>query len=197
MEHDIIADEDALRAQCYALLARLLLAVPTRQTLDHVRGLRGDDSAFGRALNSLADVARKTSVESVEREFNDLFIGVGHGELQPYASYYLTGFLYERPLAALRSDMIRFGIARRENVPEPEDHIAALCEMMAGLITGAFGRAASLAEQQEFFDRHIATWAPRFFADLEAAQTAVFYMPVGQVGRLFLAIERDAFAMAE
>lgn len=197
MEHDLIADEDAQRAQCYALLARLLLAPPTLETLVQVRVLRGDDSAFGRALTGLAEVARKTSVESVEREFNDLFIGVGHGELQPYASYYLTGFLYERPLAALRADMARRGIERRENVAEPEDHIAALCEMMAGLITGAFGQAAKLAEQQEFFDRHIAPWAPRFFADLEAAKTAAFYMPVGQLGRLFLAIERDAFAMAE
>jgi TorA maturation chaperone TorD len=196
MEPDIVAEEDVLRAQCYALLARLLAAAPTPDALAQVRALRGDASAFGRALNGLAEMARKTAPESAELEFNDLFIGVGHGELQPYASYYLTGFLYERPLAALRTDMARLGIARRDNVAEPEDHIAALCEMMAGLITGVFGRAASLAEQQEFFDRHLAPWAPRFFADLEAAQAAAFYMSVGQVGRLFLAIERDAFAMA-
>src|SRR3546814_1226921 len=87
-------------------------------------------------------------------------------------------------------------IARADDVKEPEDHIAALCEMMAGLITGSFGAPADLAEQRHFFDTHIGCWAPRFFEDLQAAQSAVLYMPVGTIGRLFLAVEAEAFDMA-
>src|SRR3546814_14918156 len=92
--------------------------------------------------------------------------------------------------------MARLRIARTDDVKEPEDHIAALCEMMAGLITGSFGAPADLAEQRHFFDTHIGCWAPRFFEDLQAAQSAVLYMPVGTIGRLFLAVEAEAFDMA-
>jgi TorA maturation chaperone TorD len=93
--------------------------------------------------------------------------------------------------------MARLGIGRRDDVPEPEDHIAALCEMMAGLITGAFGEPASLDEQRRFFTRHLASWAPRFFEDLQAARAAVLYMPVGRIGRIFIAIEAEAFGMLD
>ena len=123
--------------------------------------------------------------------------GVGHGELQPYASYYLTGFLYERPLANLRGDLLELGVVRRADVHEPEDHVAALCETMAGLITGKFGSSADLSRQRKFFERHIGGWAPRFFEDLERAKSARLYMPVGTIGRMFMEIERVAFSMAD
>ena len=192
-----VADEDAARAQCYTLLAHLLHAPPEQALLDAVRGLQGDRSELGQALGALASVAQQISPAAAEREYFTLFIGVARGELLPYASYYLTGFLQEKPLADLRGDMARLGIARREDVPEPEDHIASVCEMMAGLIAGSFGEPASLAEQQKFFARHLASWAPRFFEDLQAAKAAVLYMPVGRIGRLFMAIEAEAFGMAE
>jgi len=133
-----LSDEDAARAQCYTLLAHLLHAPPNQALLDLARGLKSDGSELGQALNALATVAQRTTPEQAEREFSALFIGLARGELLPYASYYLTGFLQEKPLADLRGDMAQLGIRRRDDVPEPEDHIAALCEMMAGLITGAF-----------------------------------------------------------
>jgi TorA maturation chaperone TorD len=191
-----IAEEDGTRAQCYALLARLLSGPPSDELLGIVRGLPGDESELGQAFRALAAVAQQTNVAAAEREYSALFIGLARGELLPYASYYLTGFLQEKPLAELRGDMATLGIGRREDVPEPEDHIAALCEMMAGLITGAFGEPASLEQQQRFFARHIGSWAPRFFEDLQAAQSAVLYMPVGRIGRVFMNIARDAFSMA-
>jgi TorA maturation chaperone TorD len=192
-----VSDEDAARAQCYTLLAHLLHAPPSQALLDVARGLKGDRSELGQALGALASVAQQISPEAAEREYFTLFIGVARGELLPYASYYLTGFLQGKPLADLRSDMARLGIRGRDDVKEPEDHIASLCEMMAGLITGAFGEPASLAEQQKFFARHLASWAPRFFEDLQAAKAAVLYMPVGRIGRLFMTIEAEAFGMAE
>ncbi len=193
----LIAEEDELRARAYSLVARLLAAAPGANLLASVGQLAGDASALGLALNELAAMARGGTPKALEEEYHDLFIGLGQGELNPYGSYYVTGFLYERPLARLRADMARLGIVRQQRVKEPEDHIAALCEMMAGLITGAFARGpATLAEQQSFFDAHLANWAPRFFADLEAASAARFYRPVGRFGRLFMEIERQAFAMA-
>ena len=192
-----LAEEDELRARGYSLLARLTAAAPDADLLARLGRLAGDGSVLGLALDELAAAARGMAPEALEQEYHDLFIGLGQGELNPYGSYYLTGFLYERPLARLRADMARLGIARQRQVKEPEDHIAALCEMMTGLITGAFARApAPLVEQRGFFDAHLASWAPRFFADLEAASTARFYRPVGRFGRLFMEIEQKAFAMA-
>jgi TorA maturation chaperone TorD len=191
-----MTEEDGLRVQWYALLARLLGAAPDRETLAFLAGLRGTEGELGQAVTALAAAARAAEPKTVEQEYFDLFVGVGQGELVPFGSYYLTGFLHEKPLARLRGDMRLLGIAREESVKEPEDHISALCEMMAGLISGSFGAPADLAEQRRFFDTHIGCWAPRFFEDLQAARAASFYMPVGTIGRLFMAIEAQAFEMA-
>ena len=191
-----ISEEDQLRAGWYALLGQLLAGEPSEQTLRMLGGLSGDESELGEGIKALAAAARGTSVEAARQEYFDLFVGLGQGELLPYASYYLTGFLNEKPLARLRGDMARLQIARAEDVSEPEDHIAALCEMMAGLIKGSFGAPAELEEQRKFFDTHIGCWAPRFFEDLQAAQSAVLFMPVGTIGRVFMNIESQAFEMA-
>jgi TorA maturation chaperone TorD len=110
----------------------------------------------------------------------------------PYASYYLTGFLHERPLARLHADLDTMGIERIEGQCEPEDHAGILCEIMAGLAAGEF--AAPLQQQRYFFDRHLAPWMARFFADLESASAADLYRPVGAIGRIFIEIETAAFA---
>lgn len=191
-----IAEEDLLRAQIYLLLARVLADAPSAETLKLVGGLEGDDSEFGRALNVLAKTARGTAPESVQDEHFLLFVGVGKSELMPYTSYYLTGFLNDRPAAELVGDMRRLGIAPSDDAVTPEDHIGALCEMMAGLIEGSFGTPADLDTQRQFFDTHIGCWAGRFFEDLEAAESAAFYMPVATIGRLFMEIESTAFRMA-
>jgi TorA maturation chaperone TorD len=191
-----IAEEDTLRAGVYVLLGWLLRSTPTSEDLQRIAALEGDDSDIGCSISALAKIARAASSDSVREEFHNLFIGLGSGELIPYGSYYMTGFLNEKPLAKLRIDMGRLGIDRAEGVSEPEDHIAALCEMMAGLITGAFGAPADLADQQAFFDAHLAPWAEQFFSDLEAAASAVLYMPVGTIGKLFMRIEVQAFEMA-
>ncbi len=192
-----ISEEDRLRAQIYRLLSGLLARKPDAGTLSHVATITGDDrSELGRALAALGRAAAATDPAAADDEFHDLFVGVGRGELMPYGSYYLTGFVYEKPLARLRSDMANLGIARAEGLREPEDNIASLCEMMAGLIEGDFGTPASLETQRRFFDSHIGPWAGQFFADLEAAKAAGFYMPVGTIGRVFIEIESTAFEMA-
>src|SRR5262249_33129756 len=121
---------DAARAREYALLATLLRRSPTSDLLRRIGALRADTSPLGRAHAGLAEAAAAANVERVEREFFDLFIGIGRGELLPYGSYYLTGFLNERPLARLRNDLARLGIDRTADEAEPEDHTAVLCEIM-------------------------------------------------------------------
>ena len=192
---DVILAEDRLRADQYQLLAGFLAAPPEAGLLQVASAFAGDDTEYGRALAELADRAGRTTPGAASREYHDLFIGIGSGELIPYASYYRTGFLNEKPLAQLRGDMARLGIARAETVKEPEDHISALCEMMAGLITGAFGAPLSLAAQRTFFDSHLAPWAPLFFDDLEKARSAWLYVPLGTLGRIFMGIEKTAFMM--
>lgn len=158
-------------------------------------GRVGAPDDFGRAVAALAAAARATTDAAVADEFHDLFIGVGRGELIPNGSYYLTGFLNEKPLAALRQDLATLGVARRAGLPETEDHLALLAATMAGLIAGAFGAPAPLAAQRRFFTAHIGSWAGTFFQHLEHAESARFYRPVGTLGRLFVAIETTALAM--
>ncbi|HHL22348.1 MAG TPA: molecular chaperone TorD [Aliiroseovarius sp.] len=190
-----IAEEDRLRADMYNFLGALLAGPPDQALLEQTAALTGDDTPMGEAINAMARLAERLKPAAVEREFNALFIGLGRGELLPYTSFYLTGFLNEKPLAMLRRDMAALRITRAPNVYEPEDNIASLMEMMGGLITGRFGQAADLAAQARFFNTHIGSWAPHFFADLEVADSSVFYAPVGSAGRIFMEIEREAFRM--
>ena len=193
----LLDEVDQQRARLYALLGRFLARPPGRELLAQVATLRDDgggDGPLGRALGELAELAGSTSEAGAEREYNALFIGVDRGELVPYASYYLTGFLNDRPLARLRQDMQALGLERAPGVAEPEDHVAALCEIMAGLITGAFGESPEIG-QRRFFERNLGSWAGRFFGDLEQAEAATLYRPLGAVGRLFLEIEADDWAV--
>ena len=194
-----IPEEDGQRANLYGLLARVLAEPMGDETLEVVRALEGqsDENELGAAFATLGTVAVRTPRGVAEEEFSALFYGDGSGgEILPYASYYLTGFLLEKPLAKLRGDMAVLGIKNSGISKEPEDHIAYLCEIMHGLITGAFNEPASLETQQKFFETHMAPWVGRFFSELEGAESASLYMPVGTIGRLFMAIEAKAFEMA-
>jgi len=190
-----VAQEDEMRAQLYRLLAGLLARPATEADIEAVTAIGGDDSDLGRALSALSAAASETDADRLQRDYHDLFIGLGRGLLVPYGSYYLTGFLHEKPLARLREDMARFGIERDPAVKDPEDHVAAELDMMAGLILGEYGAPAGLPEQKQFFERHVGSWAGHFFRDLEKAGTSAFYTAVGSVGRVYLDIEEAAFYM--
>jgi len=190
-----IDQADALRAEWYGLIARLLARAPDRALLASLAAMKGDTTPLGQAIGILAGTAKATTPERVAAEYDALFVGVGATELTPYLSHYLTGFLHDKPLAALRVDLARLGVRRREGTSEPEDHIAALCETMAGLITGAFGAPLDLPAQRAFFETHVGVFAGRFFGDMEVSPSAQFYRPVGAIGRLFFEIETEAFRM--
>ena len=190
-----VTPEDRARAQLYQLLGALLSAPPSADLLAGLSSVVGDDTPVGQASQNLAKLAARTDPVNAEREYNNLFIGLGRGELLPYASYYLTGFLNEKPLADLRSDLMRRGIKINDDVKEPEDHMGTLCEIMAGIITDEFACESDIASQKAFFDAHLLKWAELFFTDLEEAQNAVFYAPVGSLGKAFIAVEAQAFAI--
>jgi TorA maturation chaperone TorD len=188
-----IDEIDLARAREYRLLATLLARAPDAAFLKKLTALRGDASPLGLAHIALAEAAEAANADAVEREYFNLFIGVGRGELVPYGSYYLTGFLHERPLARLRDDLQALGIERSEGNAEPEDHAALLCEIMSGLADGTF--PAPAGTDRRIFDNHLAPWIGHFFADLERAEEAGFYRKVGTLGRVFVDIEAEAFAL--
>ena len=190
-----VDEVDLARAQEYALLAALLSRAPDAELLKRLSTLRGDASPLGVAHVGLADAASSAAASKVEREFFNLFIGIGRGELMPYGSYYIAGFLHERPLARLREDLAMLGIERAEGQYESEDHAAILCEIMSGIAGGQFA-AASGADRQ-LFDKHLAPWLGRFFTDLEHAEAADFYRRVGTLGRVFFEIESEAFRLSD
>jgi TorA maturation chaperone TorD len=188
-----IDEVDHARATEYSLLATLLVRSPDAEMLSRLAELRGDDSPLGLAHAALGKAAARTDADIAAREYFALFIGLGRGELMPYASHYLTGFLHGRPLANLRHTLRRIGIERVETQTEPEDHAAILMEIMAGLARGEI--AAPPGTEREIFDSYIAPWITRFFSDLEKSASVDFYAAVGTLGRTFTEIESQGFLM--
>ena len=193
MSSERVVDEiDRARAQEYALLASLLSRSPDAQMIGRLALLRGDASPLGVAHAALGEAAQRMNEDNLGREYFDLFVGLGGGLLSPYASHYLTGSLYGRPLAGLRETLLHLGIERADGHSEPEDHAAILCEIMAGLVGGDIASPADA--DRAFFEKHLAPWVRRFFVDLENANSADLYARVGSLGRTFVDIEMEAFA---
>jgi len=187
--------ENQYRAGAYSMLAALLRQPPRQEVLDVVTGLAGmveEKDDFAVAMSMLGLAARAATPVELDDEYHALFIGLGRGELVPYGSWYLTGFLMEKPLSVLRNDLASMGFARNDGTCEPEDHIAALCEVMALLIN----EARSLGEQTQFFDAHMSSWVGQFFTDLSEAKSAVFYRSVARFGKAYFDFEKQYLAMS-
>jgi TorA maturation chaperone TorD len=191
-----LEEEQRARAGLYGLLARLLGAYPSAETLKEISQFPGDETPIGSVMGDLAKTASLTSFEEARDEYNALFIGVLEGEVNPFASHYLTGFLNGLPLSNVRDDLNRLGIIRSEDVKEPEDHIAFLFDVMVGLITNEFGDHADRNEEQDFFEKHITPWAENFFNDLVKAKNARLYAHVGTLALRFLEVEIKGFRIA-
>jgi TorA maturation chaperone TorD len=188
------APEQKYRAGTYALLGALLRNVPTAELLAHTATLKdaatkSDD--LGIAMSMLGLAAEHTDLDAVDDEYHDLFIGLGRGEVVPYGSWYLTGFLMEKPLGELREHLSALGYQRDPSVKEPEDHVAALFEVMGMLIQE--GRSTDV--QQQFFSQHMLKWLGRFFDDLSAADSASFYQAVARFGAAFFNFEQQYFGL--
>lgn len=184
------ADILLARADSYSILAALLSAPPTPDLIDYLKHIRTTDTdsagPVGQAWLALRDTALDSDPEQLDDEYHRLFIGLGRGEVVPYGSWHMTGYLMEKPLSDLRDDLRRLGLEADDGEKDPEDHIAALCECMALLIRD---KDAGELTQGQFFERHVNPWAGKFFKELHQAGSAVFYKPVGVLGQRFIDLE--------
>lgn len=193
--NEALDEEQIYRASAYGLIAALLRSAPDQDMLERLTGLspgvvpEGDELLL--AMSTLALSAKLHTTASIGDEYHDLFIGLGKGEVVPYGSWYLTGFMMEKPLSDLRDDLARLGYVRNTSVVEPEDHAAALCEVISLMIT----EGVDLSTQRNFSQSHMTEWMGRFFADLSEAKSAIFYKSVGRFGAAFMAFENEYFSM--
>ncbi len=189
-ERFIRSPEQQYRAGAYSLLAALMREVPTSETLAVAASLQSDNQEqdeLATTMSMLGLAAQHVDHDSLDDEYHDLFIGLGRGEIVPYGSWYLTGFLMEKPLGLLRDDLLKLGFERDESVKEPEDHVAALCEVMAMLIN----EGQPTSTQSQFFMQNMSKWLDQFFTDLTTAKSASFYQAVARFGAAFIAFERQ------
>ncbi|WP_319537000.1 molecular chaperone TorD family protein [uncultured Vibrio sp.] len=182
--------EQTLRTEIYLILSALFRSAPTEEMLEFLKSLQVEPSASAmqQAWIALQLAAENAERESLEDEYQNLFIGIGRGEVVPFGSWHLTGSMMEKPLADIRHDLDLLGIERAENVKEPEDHISALCEVMAMLTDEEEGL------QQAVFNKHIAPWFKAFTHQLENAESADFYQPAAQLCDAFLTLEQVRFS---
>ena len=186
--------EQQYRASSYSILAALLRSVPTADILQHVAEFSKveiDEDELLLSMSTLGLAAGSSELSAIDDEFHELFIGLGRGELVPYGSWYLTGYLMEQPLGILRDDLAALGFERDEKVVEPEDHVAALCEVMSLIVQDG----VEFEMQSRFFEKHVSSWMNRFFDDLSEAQSAVFYRAVGRFGAAFINLEKQYLNM--
>ena len=179
-----------LRTDGYVLLAALLTNAPSQELIELIGKLRWEDTLsapLDEALNALHRAAILYTPDSIDQEFQRLFVGLGRGELVPYSSWYLEKMVQSAPLAAIRADLLRLGLVRQSTCFEPEDHAGILCEIMALLSVPE--NDITEQEQAAFFRCHIAPWMPQFFQDVQDAEKSQFYRTVGSFGQSFLAGE--------
>jgi TorA maturation chaperone TorD len=194
-------DEETARAELYGLLAQLFYAPPAPELLANLRVAATEAPAAGGFLEepwrTLVGVTRALSDDAIADEYNALFGGVGKPEVYLYGSHYLSGFLNEKPLARLRTELASLGLARDEAMSDTEDHIAYLCEVMRYLIAGDDVAVANLARQQSFFSEHLQPWVVPLCDAMARHPKARFYAAVAELTRAFVAVEAQGFDMLD
>lgn len=189
--------EEAARAELYGLLASLFYGPPPQELLDTIAQSPSDgEGVLQQAWNALAVACSHAEAEKVRDEYESLFIGVGKPEIMLYGSYYLSGFLMEKPLAALREDLARLGLARDESMPESEDHVSALCEVMRYLIESGDAVIGGLSNQREFFMTHLQPWVMQMCDVVIEHPRAELYAEVARLAKQFFEVELQAFDMS-
>jgi TorA maturation chaperone TorD len=194
-------DEETARAEVYGLLAALYYAAPSRELYDKLRVAVTEAPAAGAMLESswgeLISAAREQPLAATCDEYDALFGGMSKPEVYLFGSHYLSGFLNEKPLAALRSDIAALGLARDDAMSETEDHVAYLCEVMRYLIAGDDAAVANLTRQREFFTRHVQPWFSTMCEAVMQHPKANFYRRLAAFTQAFISVETQGFDMLE
>jgi TorA maturation chaperone TorD len=188
--------EETARADLYGLLATLFYAPPSQTLIDTIGSAQSEgEGVLELAWAELVRVCKNAQAEAVREEYEQLFISTGKPEVMLYGSYYLSGFLMEKPLAALRSDLAALGLERVLAVTESEDHLATLCEVMRYLIASDDPLQANIAAQQTFFAAHMQGWVLDACAAINASKHAKLYAAVATLAQTFFEVEMQAFSM--
>ncbi len=192
-------DEETARAEVYGVLAALYYAAPSQELHDKLRVAVTEAPAPGAVLEGdwgeLVAAARAMSLAEIAQEHDRLFGGVGKPEVYLFGSHYLSGFLNEKPLALLRTDMAALGLERDGAIFETEDHVACLCEVMRYLIAGDDVSVSNLTRQREFFARHLQPWLPDMCQAITAHPGARFYKALAAFTQTFAGVESQGFDM--
>jgi len=196
-----LLDEETARAEVYGLLAALFYAPPSADLYGRLQVAVTEAPAAGAWLEDpwreLVAAARAQPLAATCAEYDALFGGVGKPEVYLFGSYYLSGFLNEKPLAALRTDLAALGLARGEAMSETEDHVACVCEVMRYLIAGDDAAVANLTRQRAFFARHVQPWLPLLCEALAQHPKARFYRTLAAFAQAFASIESQGFDMLD
>ena len=192
-------DEETARSELYGILASVLYASPAIELIAQIRVAATDTPAAGAFLEepwrNFVGVTRSMSDQAIKDEYDALFGGVGKPEVYLYGSHYLSGFLNEKPLARLRTELQSLGLERSEVMSDTEDHFAYLCEVMRYLIAGEDVAVANLTRQREFFSTHIQPWVGLMCDDIQNNNKAKFYASLAELTRAFMGIEAQGFDM--
>ena len=201
-ENSGVVPEERARAEAYALIGNLFYEAPSSELLRAIATSQtpcndGSDSGFCQAWRALQHAAASAEAGTLKEEFESAFISTGRPAVMLFGSFYLAGFLNEKPLAQLRDELAKMGLARRGDCHDSEDHISALCDVMRLLIVGDDGTApAALDVQRDFFVRYIKSWNIRFCDAVNSADETCFYKHVAQFAREFFDLEYESFAIA-
>ena len=194
-------DEETARSELYGLLALMYYAQPAIELIASLRVAATDAPAAGAFLEepwrALVGVAREMTDAAIQSEYNTLFGGMSKPEVYLYGSHFMSGFLNEKPLAKLRTELTSLGLARDDNMSETEDHLAYLCEVMRYLIAGDDVAVANLARQSSFFAAHIQPWVMTLCDQLQAHPKARFYGALAELTRAFMSVEAQGFDMLD
>ena len=192
-------DEETARAEVYGLLAALYYAPPAPELLSQLRVAATEAPAAGGFLEEpwrqVVAAARERSDAQIADEYDALFGGVGKPDIHLFGSHYLSGFLNEKPLAQLRTDLAALGLAREEDMSETEDHVAYVFEVMRYLIAGDDVEVANLTRQREFFTKHVQSWVPQLCETIAAHPKARFYAAIAGFTQAFIGVEAQGFDM--
>lgn len=190
-------DEEVARAEMYGLLAALFYQPPDAQLLAQLQAAVTEAPEQGAFLEEpwreLVAVARTLDASQIAQEYSALFGGVGKPEVYLFGSHYLTGFLNEKPLVQLRDDLMALGLARDEQMPETEDHVACLFEVMRYLIAGDDVTVCNLTKQSGFFSQHLQPWVSRLCQALAEHPRARFYARLAALTEAFMSVEAQGF----
>lgn len=192
-------DEETARSELYGLLALLYYSSPATEMIANLRAAATGAPSAGTVLEEswrvLVGLARAMTDQAIQGEYDALFGGIGKPEVYLYGSHFLSGFLNEKPLARLRTELGHLGLARDENMSETEDHYAYLCEVMRFLIAGQDTAVATLTRQREFFAEHMQPWVMLLCDDLQKHPKARFYAALAGLTRAFMSVEAQSFDM--